>query len=42
MKIFLAMACGALTSAAWVAPRPLYYLFMVLSALLFLLTRGMQ
>jgi hypothetical protein len=41
VKILLACLCGALTSAAWVAPRPLYYLFMIASAVLFLLVRGM-
>ena len=41
MKIALAMMCGALTSAAWIAPAPAYYIFMALSAIVFVIVRRM-
>jgi hypothetical protein len=41
MKIAMAMLCGAVTSAAWIAPAPLYYGLAFVSLVLFIVTRGM-
>jgi hypothetical protein len=40
MTTFYAILCGALTSAAWVAPKPLCYVFGVISFGLFVLIRS--
>jgi len=42
MKIVLAMFCGGLTSAAWIAPRPYYSWLGAIAFVLFLIIRGMQ
>jgi hypothetical protein len=42
MIIALAMLCGAVTSAAWVASRPLCYAFGLASFGLFIVIKGMQ
>lgn len=42
MKIVYAMLCGALTSAAWIAPYPFYYVFAVVSFVLLIVVRRMN
>ena len=39
MKLFLAVITGGVTSMAWLAPKPWYYLLAILSLVLFIITR---
>lgn len=39
MTIFLAMITGALTSAAWIAPKPYCYYFVAAATVLFIVIR---
>lgn len=40
MKIALAMMTGALTSAAWIAPKPYCWYFVAGATVLFVIIRG--
>lgn len=40
MTIFLAMLTGALTSAAWIAPKPYCFYFVAIATVLFIVIKG--